>query len=296
MQLSKENSDAGGGNRSERPLCPPSARPGAPGRRLSPPTPLPGPGRGGPGASSPARLRGDPSTPQPARCRKRGRAWAPAAPSAPLGLTGLGARVRDSHGAAPSRGAQNTRHHGARPRSAPPLPAPGPPPRGEGRARPYLAEARGCHPGPARASSSPPASPHARQRAAFKSPGYSAGGESMRAGAARRGRGEAGRRWGCWEGVWRGGAGTQGKKAGGLQAVFVAATATGSLRVAPRLPYHYLGQCAASSPPKHLGESCPAPRGASPPLSQSATITPTRYSGHPPVPGPSSTPPIQDQP
>lgn len=142
----------------------------------------------------------------------------------------------------------------------------------------------------------PPASPHARQRAAFKSPGYSAGGESMRAGAARRGRGEAGRRWGCWEGVWRGGAGTQGKKAGGLQAVFVAATATGSLRVAPRLPYHYLGQCAAPSPPKHLGESCPAPRGASPPLSQSATITPTRYSGHPPVPGPSSTPPIQDQP
>lgn len=49
--------------------------------------------------------------------------------------------------------------------------------------------------GPARASSTP-SCPHARQPAAFKSPGYSAGGESMRAGAARSGRGETGRRWG----------------------------------------------------------------------------------------------------
>ena len=278
-------------------MCPPSARPGAPGRRLSPPTPPPGPGRGGPGASSPARLRGDPSTPQPARCRKRGRAWAPATPSAPLGLRGLGARVRDSHGAAPSCGAQNTRHHGARPRSTPPLPAPGPPPRGEGRARPYLAEARGCHPGPARASSSPPPPPPTRASGRLLNLQVTPRGE--RACALGRPGGGGARRdggGGCWEGVRRGGAGTQGKKAGGLEAVFVAATATGSLRVAPRLPYHYLGQCAAPSPPKHLGESCPAPRGASPPLSQSATITPTRYSGHPLVPGPSSTPPIQDQP
>lgn len=41
----------------------------------------------------------------------------------------------------------------------------------------------------------------------------------MRAGAARRGRGEAGRRWGGAGRGWRGGAGPQGKKAGGGKAV-----------------------------------------------------------------------------
>jgi hypothetical protein len=49
-------------------------------------------------------------------------------------------------------------------------------------------------------------------------------------------------------GGWRGGAGTQGKKAGGREAVFVAAAAMGSPRMASRLSCHYLGPCTAPLP------------------------------------------------
>ncbi|XP_022364358.1 basic salivary proline-rich protein 2-like [Enhydra lutris kenyoni] len=47
---------------------------------------------------------------------------------------------------------------------------------------------------------------------------------------------------------------------------------------------------------KSPGKDCPAPRGTSPPRSQSATITRTCYSGRPPVRGRSCTPPSRDQP
>lgn len=74
----------------------------------------------------------------------------------------------------------------------------------------------------------------------------------MRAGAAGgggEGRGEARRvgGGGCGSGG-KGWGWSRGKKAGGLGAVFVAATETGSPRVAPRLPCHYLGPCTAPSP------------------------------------------------
>ena len=186
-------------------MCPPSARPGAPGRRLSPPTPPPGPGRGGPGASSPARLRGDPSTPQPARCRKRGRAWAPATPSAPLGLRGAGRAGPGQPRRGPLlRGAKHATPRSSAAQHPSPSRAGTPSPRRRagaplpGRGARLSPGARACELVP------PPASPHARQRAAFKSPGYSAGGKSMRAGAARRGRGEAGRRWGVLGGGTKG--------------------------------------------------------------------------------------------
>lgn len=90
--------------------------------------------------------------------------------------------------------------------------------------------------------------PDAHQPAAFKSPGYSAGGREHARWGCQEGAGRGGTEVGVLGGVWRGGAGTRRKKAGGLQAVFVAPTATGSPRVAPRLPYHYLGRCAAPSP------------------------------------------------
>ena len=107
----------------------------------------------------------------------------------------------------------------------------------------------------------------------------------MRAGAARRGRGEAGRRWGA-AGRGRGGAGTQGRKAGGPRAVFVAATATGSPRVAPRLslPRAVRRPLALALATKHLGSTCPASRGASAPRGRSAAITRASYAGQPLVP------------
>lgn len=118
------------------------------------------------------------------------------------------------HGAAPSRGVQNATAEHGHPRAAFP---PGPTP-------PLPGPARGCHLGLARASSDP-CFPNARQRAAFKSPGYSVGGESMRAGAARRGAGRGGSEVGGAGRGSRGGAGPQGKKAGGGEAVsFLVAT------------------------------------------------------------------------
>lgn len=171
MQLSKENSGAGGATgASARPPAaaypPPDRGQGA--RRLQP---------------SPPSAREEQPCGHPSR---RPALRSPAARPPPLGLEGT--RRPDGHRAVPARGARSTRHRGAGPRSAPPLPAPAPCPLGEeGRAPTWLS------PGPAR-SSSASSCPHARQPAAFKSPGYSAGGESMRAGAARRGRGEAGRR------------------------------------------------------------------------------------------------------
>lgn len=115
------------------------------------------------------------------------------------------------------------------------------------------------------------------------------GEESMRAGAARRGAGRGGSEVGGAGRGWRGGAGPQGKKAGGGESSLLSGRGrTGSPRVAPRLTALSLPRAVhrplARSPPKHLGKNYPAPRGTSPPLpSQSATITRACHSGHPAV-------------
>lgn len=171
MQLSKENSDAGGCNRSERPVRPPSARPGAPRRGLSPstrfwPGTVRGPGRLQPSPRSTEESRAQrgpqqaPGTRHPPAAKRGPHPPGARSPALSSGIrSGLRAQCPDSHDAAPSRGVQNTRHRGARPRSAPPFPAPGPCPLGEEGARSYLAEVCGCHPGLARASLSPPSFP-----------------------------------------------------------------------------------------------------------------------------------------
>lgn len=177
---------------------PRSAWPGTPGLRSRPPRA--------------ARDRSD-----TAQCSRRkrtphGRERAPALGTEPPGAAPsprVSVRAGPGrHGAAPSREAQNATPEHSHPH-APFLPGPAP-------SLPGLA--RGCHLGPARASSDP-GFPKARQRAAFKSPGYSVGGESMRAGAARRGAGRGGSEVGGAGRGLRGGAGPQGKRAGGGVAV-----------------------------------------------------------------------------
>lgn len=212
MQLSKENSDGGGGNKSERPVRLPSARPGparpgASGRGRSPPTLPPGPGLRGPGASCTARLRGrkrgsvgtraDARHPAARPPQDEGARTGARSPATSSGTRGAGHSGPGTATVRPPPAGRKTRDTAELGRAAPlPFPHRDPLPAEKSGRAPYLAEEGGCHPRPARASSSH-TSPHARQPAAFKSPGYSAGGESMRAGAARRGRGEAGRRWGC---------------------------------------------------------------------------------------------------
>lgn len=234
MQLSKENSDAGGctGTRAARQAA---GRPGALGRGCSPPTaPRPGTAElGDPRALSPAhparRKLSSEGTRAGAGTAHRAAAERSRAPKgSPAGSArGPVRSTPDGPGPAGRQTGVTTRF--CKPRS-PPSARRGP--------RPYLATACGCHPGPARASSSL-YSPHARQPAAFKSPGYPAG-RGERACALGCGR-EAGRgpaAAGVRRGGWRGGARTRGERAGGLAAVFVAAAATRSPRVAPRRPCH----------------------------------------------------------
>lgn len=181
-----------------------------------------------------AQPRGDPAggprTPQPA------------AEPPPLGLAG--ARRRDSHRAIP--GARDTAGPG-RAAPSPPFPVPGLCPPGEEGVRSYLARASGCHRGGRRRARPPPAPKRAsRQLLNLQVTPWGEGACALGlpgGGGARRAGGG-----GCREGVRRGGAGPQGRKARGLQAVFVALTATGSPRVAPRLPCHYLRQRPAPSP------------------------------------------------
>lgn len=229
MQLSKENSDAGGATGA-------SAGPPAAAR---PPTSR---GQGGPDASSPARpprKNTAPRRPEPAP-----RTPEPRSPATSSGTRGDAAPERPLSG--PSRrGAKHSTQRGSAAQlstssrtAAVPL--------GEEGVRSYLAEASGCHwergrrprppLGPTRASRrllNLQVSPRGERACALGLPG---------GGGARRGGGG-----GCPEGVRRGGAGPRAKKVRGLQAVFVAATATGSPRVAPRLPCHYPGQRTAPS-------------------------------------------------
>ncbi|XP_061017146.1 basic proline-rich protein-like [Dama dama] len=170
-------------------------RPGAPGRGLSPPAPPPsrprtrGTRRLQPGPPPRERKRGSAGAPAARPRQGEGRARGACSPSHPPGLAGPARGRRTSTAPPPPRGRHS--RAAAEPGRAAPLPAPGPFPRsgagaplpGRGGRLSPRAAARGLIPSP---------SP-ARQPAAFKSPGYSAGGESMRAGAARRGRGEAGR-------------------------------------------------------------------------------------------------------
>jgi hypothetical protein len=145
------------------------------------------------------------------------------------------------HGAAPSRGVlKATAEHGHPRAPFPPGPAP-----------PLPGPACGCHLGLARASSDP-CFTNARQRAPFKSPGYSVGGESMRAGAARRGAGQGGSEvGGCWEGMEGWGRSPREESGRWKSSLLSGRDRTGSPRVAPRLPCHYLGPCTAPSAACH---------------------------------------------
>lgn len=231
MQLSKENSDAGGATGA-------SARPPA---AAHPPLCL---GQRGPGAYSPARPPRRKHSPTGTRAGAPH--FAARLPSHLLwDLRGRGART--GHRAVPAGGAQSTRHHGARPRSAPPLPAPGPCPLGEEGVRSYLAQASVCHWG-RRGRARPPPAPTRASRLLLNLQVTLRGERACALGLPGVGGARQAGGGGCQEGVRRGGAGPQEKKARSLQAVFVATTATGSPPVAPRVPCHYLGQCTAPSP------------------------------------------------
>lgn len=119
----------------------------------------------------------------------------------------------------------------------------------------------------------------------------------MRAGAARRGRGEAGRRWGA---AGRGGVGPGPGEDSGRSPSWLGSRDRDGQPPAWLADYHYLGQCAAlapsPSPPKHLGSTCPASRGARSPrpvcshypreLCRPALVPRAEPHPHPPGPAP----------
>lgn len=212
MQLSKENSDAEV-QQERAPGRPPAASRGQRGPGVQPSRP----------PAENEQPCGDPERARPA-LRSPGR------PATSSGTRGDGGAQTANRAVGPSpRGAKHATSRGrAAPRRAPPLPAPGPRPPGGAGARSYLAEASGCH-GPARPSSAS-GCPTRASRRLLNLQVPPRGGESMRAGAARRGRGErAG-------GGPRGGVVPPPRKREVFQAVFAAATATGSPRTAPDCP------------------------------------------------------------
>lgn len=226
MQLSKENSDAGGATGA-------SARPPA---AAHPPLCL--------GQRGPRRLQ--PSPPSEKKAQPRGDpSWRPAlrssaAESPPLGLAG--ARRPDGHRAVSASGAQSTRHHRARPGSAPPLPAPGPCPQGEEGVRSYLAQASVCHWGRRGRARHPPTPTRASRRllnlqvtrrgeraCALGLPGGGGARQAGGKGGGAPGGGPEGWGWSPRKEIER------------SPSCLCSPTATGSPRVAPRLPCHYLG-------------------------------------------------------
>lgn len=210
MQLSKENSDAEV-QQERAPGRPPAASRGQRGPGVQPSRP----------PAENEQPCGDPERARPA-LRSPGR------PATSSGTRGDGGAQTANRAVGPSpRGAKHATSRGrAAPRPSPSR-AGTPSPRRSGGA---LLPGRGERLSRAGAAELGLRLPHARQPAAFKSPGSSAGGESMRAGAARRGRGErAG-------GGPRGGVVPPPRKREVFQAVFAAATATGSPRTAPDCP------------------------------------------------------------